>query len=257
MSFDLVPGNVIPFDPLGFRPFGKIARLTRQMVITEKLDGTNAQVMITRVGDGEVPEVGSVPDEAHIVILKGGGTYLLFSGSRSRWIKPGKATDNHGFAAWVSDHAAELVRGLGEGRHFGEWWGCGINRGYGLTEKKFSLFNTSRWVPHEFREAEWTLRDGQEFAPACCGVVPIISAGPFCTQEVEEALDSLAGNGSFAADGYDRPEGVVIFHVASGHYFKKTLESDDAPKSIANAGIDAGPFLPDRFAQSSPEKLAA
>ena len=31
------------------------------------------------------------------------------------------------------------------GRHFGEWWGSGIQRGYGLDEKTFSLFNAYRW----------------------------------------------------------------------------------------------------------------
>ena len=99
-----------------FIAFPKIARLRRDCVITEKLDGTNAQIVIQ---DGEIVAVGS----------------------RSRWITPGKDTDNYGFAGWVEQNRAELL-GLGDGTHFGEWWGSGIQRNYGLTEKRFSLPST-------------------------------------------------------------------------------------------------------------------
>ncbi len=102
-----------------FEPFPKIGRLTRECVITEKLDGTNAQVIITE--DGRIA-----------------------AGSRTRLITP--AGDNMGFARWVQEHAEELITGLGPGRHFGEWWGQKIQRAYGLTEKRFSLFNTTRGV---------------------------------------------------------------------------------------------------------------
>jgi hypothetical protein len=78
--------------------------------------------------------------------------------SRSRWITPDD--DNFGFAAWVEANRDELLT-LGPGRHFGEWWGSGIQRGYGLPkgEKRFSLFNVSRWG---------------ESRPACCHVVPVL-----------------------------------------------------------------------------------
>ncbi len=34
--------------------------------------------------------------------------------------------------------------------YFGEWWGSGVQRGYGLQkgDKRFSLFNVSRWALH-------------------------------------------------------------------------------------------------------------
>lgn len=105
-----------------FTPFPKIARLRRDAIITEKIDGTNAAVGVTE--DGRV-----------------------YAQSRKRLITPEQ--DNFGFAAWVRDHADELRDGLGVGLHFGEWWGLGIQRGYRQDRKRFSLFNVSRWNTDE------------------------------------------------------------------------------------------------------------
>lgn len=171
-----------------FVEFPKIARLAREVIVTEKIDGTNAQVFV----DDTMTEV--------------------YAGSRSRWITP--AQDNFGFARWVAEHRDELLA-LGPGSHFGEWWGAGIQRRYGLTEKRFSLFNVSRWAVDR---------------PACCGVVPVIWRGNFDAMPVAEILSELATKGSMAAPGFMKPEGIVIFHVASGALFKKTLEKDDQPK---------------------------
>lgn len=106
---------MIPEIP--FVEFPKMPRLSREIVVTEKIDGTNAQVYVS--DDGQV-----------------------FAGSRSRWITPEE--DNFGFAAWVRDNAEDLVT-LGPGSHFGEWWGAGIQRKYDQTTKRFSLFNVDRW----------------------------------------------------------------------------------------------------------------
>lgn len=182
-----------------FEPFPKIGRLVRGIVVTEKIDGSNGQIAIS--------------DDLSVVR----------AGSRTRWIEPGKATDNYGFAAWVAANADEL-RQLAPGRHFGEWWGSGINRGYGLTggEKRFSLFNTGRWSSLESR-------------PACCGVVPVLYAGPFGEDGIASALHSLVRGGSVAAPGFMDPEGVVVFHSATGTLFKRTIKNDDAPKGLAEA----------------------
>jgi hypothetical protein len=187
-------GPLVVLDALGevvpFRPFPKIARLSRDMIITEKLDGTNAQVFIT--DDGRV-----------------------IAGSRTRWITPEQ--DNFGFARWVKDHEEELRVGLGPGQHFGEWWGKGIQRGYGLEEKRFSLFNTSRW--------------NAENVPACCSVVPVLARVPqFNTLAVDACLGALEELGSQAAPGFMKPEGVVIYHVHSNQLFKKTLDKNDGHK---------------------------
>lgn len=100
-----------------FVEFPKLARLSREIIVTEKIDGTNAQVHITE--DGQI-----------------------LAGSRTRWITP--EADNFGFAAWVRDNASDLLT-LGPGSHFGEWWGAGIQRRYDQTTKRFSLFNVDRW----------------------------------------------------------------------------------------------------------------
>lgn len=174
-----------------FTEFPKIPRLLRGCLVTEKIDGTNASVHIAE--DGTVS-----------------------AGSRTRWITP--EDDNFGFAAWVRDHADEL-RALGPGHHFGEWWGKGIQRGYGLDEKRFSLFNVHRWGDSESR-------------PACCGVVPILGKlDKFSSPFIDIAIQRLKEFGSKAAPGFMNPEGVVIYHVAGGHLYKVTIEKDEEPKS--------------------------
>ena len=175
-----------------FTQFTKIPRLSRECVITEKIDGTNACIYIGE--DGE-----------------------FLAGSRTRWITP--EDDNFGFARWAYEHKDELMK-LGIGRHFGEWWGSGIQRNYGLKEKRWSLFNTSIWGDDAVR-------------PACCGVVPVLYRGPFTTEIVAETLAALARDGSAASPGFPKPEGVVIYHVAAGCYFKKTIEKDEEPKGKA------------------------
>lgn len=173
-----------------FIEFPKMPRLSREIIVTEKIDGTNAQVYI---GDD--------------------GTML--AGSRTRWITP--EADNFGFAAWVRDNAEELAK-LGPGSHFGEWWGAGIQRRYGLSEKRFSLFNVDRW--------------GDE-RPACCHVVPVLYRGLFCTTAVDDCLASLQQYGSRAAPDFMNPEGVVVFHLAGRVGFKKTIHKDEVPKGMA------------------------
>jgi hypothetical protein len=180
-----------------FEGFGKIPRLSRNCVITEKIDGTNSQIYI---------------DE----------DMNISAGSRNRWLTPEQ--DNFGFARWVQENKEELLK-LGIGRHFGEWWGQGIQRGYDLKEKRFSLFNTSRWSDESVR-------------PACCHVVPVLWTGLFDTHVVQYALDQLALGGSVAAPGFMNPEGVVVFHVAGNLMFKKTIKNDEVPKGSKEAVCD-------------------
>ncbi len=193
-----------------FKEFQKIFRLSRECIITEKIDGTNAQVCITDGG-------------------------RVIAGSRSRWITP--QDDNYGFARWVEENQSELLK-LGPGNHFGEWWGNGCQRGYGLPkgEKRFSLFNVRRWClfgsdPARIETEDPMVEKYQEILPACCGLVPKLFRGPFTTENCESALLHLAQYGSQAAPGFLNPEGVVIFHIPSGYLFKKTIHKDEAPKS--------------------------
>ena len=173
-----------------FIPFPKIPRLKRGCVITEKLDGTNAQVVVGE--DGTVR-----------------------AGSRNRWITP--EDDNFGFARWVAEHADGL-RELGPGQHFGEWWGLGIQRGYNLHERRFSLFNAGRWS------------NGR---PACCGVVPVLYAGDFSTNAVDETIAALKAEGSRAVPGFMKPEGIIVYMTAARHTYKVLCENDEISKSEA------------------------
>lgn len=174
-----------------FVPFQKIARLNRNVVVTEKIDGTNALVHIA--------------DDCETIQF----------GSRTRWITPDD--DNFGFARWATERRDELLK-LGPGMHYGEWWGAGIQRRYGLSEKRFSLFNVGRWNAGN--------------VPACCHVVPTLGIGPM-RETVDAALARLRAEGSVAAPGFAKPEGIVVFHTASGELFKVTLERDEAPKGQA------------------------
>ncbi len=209
-----------------FEGFPKIYRLSRPCIITEKIDGTNAQIIIVRTepaeGDFSVDTTGSIATRVH-----NGGFEWMYAGSRTRLITP--ENDNMGFARWVQEHAEELWA-LGPGRHFGEWWGSKIQRGYGLKEKRFSLFNTSMWAEHSAVELGYQLREGQQKAPYCCRVVPTLFEGPFTTSIVDHCIDFLQREGSQAAPGFMQPEGVVVYHTPGGYLFKKTLEKDEAPK---------------------------
>lgn len=200
-----------------FEPFKKIARLSRPICITEKLDGSCACIGIS--APGVIPDDINRPVR---VIETPAGPISVYAGSRSRWLLPMKEKDNFGFAAWVFKHSDELLQ-LGPGRHFGEWWGCGINRAYGLDHKRFSLFNVSRWSGLN--------RGG---APECCSTVPILFDGGFTTEAVNDAIDWLTRFGSLAAPGFDRPEGIVIYHTAGNVLFKKTLFDDEVPKTALN-----------------------
>lgn len=181
-----------------FVEFPKIHRLNRETVITEKIDGTNAQIYINDTGD------------------------RVFAGSRSRWITPDE--DNFGFARWVAERHDELLK-LGPGSHFGEWWGAGIQRRYGLTEKRFSLFNVGRWTDDAI--------DKYGPRPECCGVVPVLARGVLLDVDVRAVLESLRVGGSVAAPGFDKPEGIVIFHEPSRALYKMTLDKNDGAKGVA------------------------
>jgi hypothetical protein len=175
---------------MDFEAFPKIPRLRHlEVCITEKIDGTNAQVCVTAEGE-------------------------IFAGKRTSWCTP--EADNFGFAAWVQANKEELAK-LGPGRHFGEWYGAGIQRRYGLEEKRFALFNTVRWGQNPNR-------------PACCGVVPVLYAGAFTATIVNDTLEALRASGSVLVPGWMKPEGIVVFFSGARSLHKVLLENDDIPK---------------------------
>lgn len=128
-------------------------------------------------------------------------------------------TDNSGFYAWTQKNKEEIARLLGPGRHYGEWWGAGIQRRYTNEKQKFfSLFNVTQW-------------EGQPL-PQDVRVVPVLYRGPFNTEEVNKALELLRTSGSVASPGCKTPEGIVVFHTAANVYFKQTLDKDELPKGL-------------------------
>ncbi|MFJ3248339.1 RNA ligase family protein [Streptomyces sp. NPDC086782] len=212
-----------------FIEWPKTKRLFRDIVVTEKLDGTNSAVHISQA------DYNDVPDHATLVGVDG-TVYALSAQSRKRIITPGKTTDNYGFAGWVYDNAADLVRILGEGLHFGEWWGSGIQRGYGIAGRRFSLFNTERWYK--------TGEDGLDSMATRAGTtalfdqidaVPVLYSGTFSEQRITDALHDLKTFGSKAAPGFRNPEGVCVYHTQTRGVFKVTLDNNDAGKWEAAA----------------------
>lgn len=194
----------------GFVEFASIARLSRDIIVTEKIDGANAQVLVTP--DGQV-----------------------IAGSRNRWVPLDGKQTHFGFEKWVAEHADELRDGLGVGAHYGEWWGSGIQRRYGLTEKRWSLFNVGRWTS-PYNDALRTCGDSTVCNEVpCCHVVPVLLKWTFCTEKIDECLSELQANGSAAAPGFMQPEGVVVYHAASKQLFKKTLDKNDGHKSEVRA----------------------
>lgn len=219
---------------LEFVEFPKMARLSRRCVITEKIDGTNAQILIEAQERAHYNNPRGVPTWAPV---DGDWIFLVHAGSRNRFVTPDN--DNFGFAAWAYAHIDEVVK-LGPGRHYGEWWGSGIQRGYGLTkgEKRFSLFNTERWcahdaVPMQIPTGDPRIQKWQTPVPSCMGVVPVLYDGEFTTTAAEQCIERLRANGSVASPGFMKPEGIVVYHTAGNVGFKKTLDKDEVPKSKA------------------------
>jgi hypothetical protein len=199
-----------------FKKFPKIPRFNRDIIITEKIDGTNAQIFIELRDDPDCLDMIASSTAPYTLVVKDGMEYVMLAGSRRRWLSA--ESDNFGFGKWVSDNRDELLE-LGPGQHFGEWWGSGIQRGYGLPkgEKRLSLFNTHRW--------------GEE-RPACCNVVPILYEGPMSEAAIHDSLARLRKHGSYAQDAFMNPEGIVVFHKAANALFKILLENDEIPKSM-------------------------
>jgi len=185
---------------LVFEKFPKIGRMKRTCTISEKIDGTNSQLAFDSEGN-------------------------MLVGSRKREIWPEgtdgkpKGCDNYGFARWAYANQQALFAFLGEGRHYGEWCGCGIQRKYGADKKYFLLFNTSRFeaIPPDLEDIG-------------LGIVPLLYEGLFDTYAVSTVMRQLQAHGSHIGNGFMAPEGVVVYHHASRTYFKVTFDGDDMSK---------------------------
>ncbi|MFI2213018.1 RNA ligase family protein [Streptomyces sp. NPDC020141] len=196
-----------------FQEWPKTPRLFREIVITEKIDGTNAAIHI-RENEGLA------------------GTYSIAAQSRRRLITP--TNDNYGFAAWVHANASDLIHILGPGSHFGEWWGQGIQRRYGMETRSFSLFNVIRWGTQTDEDGT-TMKSRAEQSNLVDQVdaVPILYRGVFDQDVIDEQLKELLESGSYAAPGFMNPEGICVYHTQTRSVFKVTLDNHDAGKWAA------------------------
>lgn len=185
-----------------FKKWSKIPRWqNEEFEITEKLDGTNACIVIGIDIDQDVIDTRAFGDpQTHIEYMWEHHPFVFDVRAQSRTRLLTVENDNYGFAQWVEHNKQELLK-LGPGHHFGEWWGKGINRGYGLDEKIFSLF----WHP-------------KGPLPSCCQVVPSLGTS------VSEAVEILTTQGSVAAPGYMRPEGFVMQSKFHGTRYKYILD---------------------------------
>jgi hypothetical protein len=191
-----------------FQSWPKTPRLFRNITITEKIDGTNAAVGIWPVTSIDMYE--TLTGNA---LMR--GEYLVYAQSRNRIITPG--SDNFGFAEWVYGNADTLIADLGPGLHFGEWWGLGIQRGYGQDHKRLSLFNTHKWSEKVFSTPD-------------LDTVPVLVERTMDTTAVVQCVDWLTEAGSMAAPGWKPAEGVIVYHSASKQCFKALIENDHLPK---------------------------
>jgi hypothetical protein len=177
-----------------FLAWPKIPRLENEIFhLTEKIDGTNAAIIIKSKNSLEQGVFSHTPIELS-------NDYGIWAQSRTRLIYP--TDDNYGFAKWVADNHETLIQDLGEGYHFGEWWGKGINRNYGLTERKFSLFNPTK-------------------QSSICDNVPELGlSNSYPEACISDAVNLLIEKGSVASPGFMNPEGVIVYAEKAKSYWK-------------------------------------
>ena len=175
-----------------FKAWPKIPRLENEVYhITEKIDGTNAAIIIKPLEKF----VDALPIWYNDV-------YAIGAQSRTRLITP--EDDNFGFAKWVKDNAEQLIADLGVGYHYGEWWGNGIQRGYGLEERRFSLFNPTK------------------YSSVCHNIPEILTVDIMPDDHTLKHL--LVTHGSYIVPGYMRPEGLVIYAEKAKTYWKVIID---------------------------------
>lgn len=201
-----------------FQKWPSIPRLSKErMTITEKIDGTNSAIRI-------LPTENFEPDSFHNRLFEYDGMSVWVQ-SRSRFLKPTKNEDNFGFAKWVAENGYALVDILGPGNHYGEWWGSGIQRGYGLEkgEKRFSLFHATKWM--ETIKVE----PGSTEVHALC-TVPLLYTGDFEGGVITRLKETMRLKGSNAVSHAFAAEGFVVQLREAGSAYKVLLENDDLHK---------------------------
>jgi len=158
------------------------------IIITEKMDGTNG-----------------------CIIIKDG----IIIGVQSRTKLLSIDDDNYGFFAWCAEHAAHIIDVLGDGRHYGEFCGPGINKNrHDLGQRAFFIFNT--FVYPTIPESAYIKK------------IDLIYTGKYSDLEIRKASFYINLRGM--RFGYC-PEGFVVFYEAFGGYIKHITRSTDMRKN--------------------------
>lgn len=225
-----------------FVAWPKTPRWHSRLVVTEKIDGSNACVSIRARGPRVECDIGGGPDPFVLATVAvelpsaGSTPHDVRAGSRSRWLGVGKSQDNFGFARWVQDNANALALILGPGDHWGEYFGAGIQRTYGLKGKHFAVFNTQRF---NTERTDIVAVGAPGWEMALVNVVPVLYEGE-SLECIRTEFDVLRHTGS-RVNGWQKPEGVCIYQCNSRQVFKLTYEHEIgkwAKQDIANSASD-------------------
>lgn len=190
-----------------FIKFKEIENIRKfNVTVTQKLHGTNASIFIFR--NEETNELD------------------LRTGKRTSFCTP--ELDNAGFANFVYANKAEIIDKLGEGSHYGEWVGPGVNSSEGLVgEKRFVLFDVLKFQDKQL--------------PNRVDVVPLLYSGRYSDEKIIEIMDNLKTNGSKYVKGFMRPEGVVIHILGTNIRFKNVFSAEETEWTKGSSGKEFTP----------------
>ena len=216
-----------------FQKWPKMPRLNKVGVfVTEKIDGTNAQIAINNEFDDIVP-------------------CSVRAASRNRWIT--RDSDNYGFAQAVYERSASLRILLPPGRHYGEWAGLGIQKNpLGLKERRFFAFNRGLFTPEFVAEIQkqvpwfdvvplWlqTTLDDPTLGAQLAGFTEAVALG-----RRPEGARELGGV----------PEGFIVY--MANQYIKWTPQGEKW-KGISPAEKEIPPVSTDTATQTFPQPSKA
>jgi hypothetical protein len=217
-----------------FEPYPKIARLAgATMSVTEKIDGTNGLIVVAQENprhpedtDLRVTCIGSRKRAIEPDIPR------MVDHDTGRTIQKRECRDNYGFAAWVRANESALVEFLGEGYHYGEWAGPGIQKNpLGLDERTFFLFHWHRHPPEKFEA--FRTGDGLGVPDQLATVPVLVEKAPFSLKHIAVALEAVLHRSyvDAASLGQAEPipgEGLII----SAFGTKLKLTADNRPKGV-------------------------
>ena len=215
--------------------FSSIERLENiYCVISEKIDGTNGLIEIQNKANNSNT-----------------GSMIVKFGSRNRYIS--FSDDNAGFANFFRHYekkfknmAKEIIASSYNEdsqtdeiptenyplRIYGEWFGKGIQRGYGLDDKYFMPFS-SFYAEHMIKAGIPNI------------MMPnIMYTGKFSLEVVDNCMNCLT-SGSFhnLITNYDNPEGIVIYFPKYNFRLKQTFEGSKWERNITKSEHDKKPNI--------------